>query len=261
MSHTHYTHVCRTHSTHTLHIHTHGTRVSESEVLGKATKLATKAWLPNCRQLLLPSQALGKATTLAPPTAHALFIWVSCTHRAHFVPLSSTLCPRAFSLPSPSLSHVCVGVCVCVCVRARSLSFALSLSLSLLERQTRDAEEDEAHDAEDTARDPYVERYLSTHPPTQPHTNYVSAPVLTLPTHKHTHTQQHTWKEGGTRKTCKQRYMHACKCTLTLARTHMHAQHARTTCWQLAHIRLQPRTGARAHTQASSHARSVRTHT
>ncbi len=105
MSHTHCTHVCHTHTTHTLHIHTHGTRVSESEALGKATKLATKAWLPNCRLLLLPSEALGKATTLPPPTAQALFIWVACTPRAHLVPLSPTPRPRSFSLP---LSRVCV---------------------------------------------------------------------------------------------------------------------------------------------------------
>jgi len=126
MSHTHYTHVCRTHTTHTLHIHTHGTRVSESEALGKATKLATKAWLPNCRLLLLPSEALGKATTLPPLTAQALFIWVACTPRAHLVPLSPTPRPRSFSLP---LSRVCV--CVCMRARARALSLARSLAFSL----------------------------------------------------------------------------------------------------------------------------------
>jgi hypothetical protein len=99
------------------------------------TNVSTGLRLP----LWLPSHCFYRTCTLR-------VMHTSCTPREHLVPLSST--PRPLSL-SLSLS--------CVCARARARASSLS------KNQTRDEEEDEAHNAEDAARDPYVERYLSTH--------------------------------------------------------------------------------------------------
>ena len=104
---------------HTLYTYTDGTRVSESDALGKATSLAT-----------------GLSTKACQPR-HGLHTAAYSSYRTHTVYLGvmrtsckpSPLClPYIVFVPCPSLSHTCV--CVCVCLRARSLSRARpSLSL------------------------------------------------------------------------------------------------------------------------------------
>jgi hypothetical protein len=210
---------------------------------------------------------------------------------AHIVHTSSLCLPHFVLVPFPSLlppSLTCVWVCVFVCVCARALSRSLFRFLSL---SWRDRPGMQKRMRPTMLRIPHVIHMLSgIYPRTLPHSHIRTTSVPPFSRYPHTNTPTHSNTRGkraglgkhANRDTCTpanaHSHLHAHTCT-----HNMHAQHAgssRTYAYspgrERAHTRKQARTHAacahthNAHThthththntQASSHARSVRTHT